>query len=105
MALVRRHLPAFLERLEQDGTGLPRFVTDELQAFITCGDFEHGFLLTACRRCGEQLRVQATGTQLQCLAVSDRVVFAGSARELAPSLREAADWLAPPQGFLQPLRR
>jgi hypothetical protein len=57
VALVRRHLPAFLERLEQDGAGLPRFVTDELHAFTTCGDFEHGFLQTACRRCGEQLRV------------------------------------------------
>ncbi len=57
MALVRRHLPAFLARLEHEGASLPRFVTDELHAFVTCGDFEHGFMLAACRRCGEQLHV------------------------------------------------
>jgi hypothetical protein len=57
VAVVRRHLPAFLERIEQEGGSLPKFVADELEAFVTCGDFEHGFLITACRRCGEQLRV------------------------------------------------
>ncbi len=30
---------------------------DELEAFITCGDFEHGFLVAQCRRCGDSLRV------------------------------------------------
>jgi len=29
----------------------------QAEAFVTCGDFGRGFLLTACRRCGEQLRV------------------------------------------------
>src|SRR5688500_16603689 len=57
VTLVRRHLPEFLERAEQHGGPMPSFVIDELQAFVTCGDFEGGFLLTACRRCGEQLRV------------------------------------------------
>ena len=30
---------------------------DELEAFISCGDFEHGFLVAQCRRCGDSLRV------------------------------------------------
>ncbi|MBM4269700.1 MAG: hypothetical protein FJ144_24380 [Deltaproteobacteria bacterium] len=29
----------------------------QAEAFVTCGDFGRGFLLAACRRCGEQLRV------------------------------------------------
>jgi hypothetical protein len=46
-----------LERIEQHSGELPGFVGEELRAFTTCGDFEHGFVLAACRRCGEQLRV------------------------------------------------
>ncbi|MBM4247825.1 MAG: transposase, partial [Deltaproteobacteria bacterium] len=57
VAIVRRHFPAFLERIEHDGGVLPKFVRDEFDGFVTCGDFERGFLVTACRRCGEQLRV------------------------------------------------
>ncbi|MBV1861957.1 MAG: transposase zinc-binding domain-containing protein [Nannocystaceae bacterium] len=29
----------------------------ELEAFITCSDFEHGFSVAQCRRCGDCLRV------------------------------------------------
>jgi len=50
-------LADFLTRLEQVGAELPRFVTAELGALITCGDFERGFMLAACRLRGEQLRV------------------------------------------------
>ncbi len=57
VAVVREHLPAFLERLEQSGGSLPAFVQRKLEAFVTCGDFEHGFLVAACRRCGDTLRV------------------------------------------------
>jgi len=42
--LVRRHLPGFLARLEEDGHGLPEFVRDELADL-------------ACRTCGDELRV------------------------------------------------
>lgn len=55
--LVRRHLPGFLARLEEDGHGLPEFVKDELAGFGVCGDFEQGFVQTACRTCGDELRV------------------------------------------------
>ena len=57
LALVREHWPAFRERLEKRAGSLPGFVRDELEAFITCGDFEHGFLVAQCRRCGDSLRV------------------------------------------------
>ncbi len=45
------------DRLEQRAGSLPAFVRDELEAFITCGDFEHGFLVAQCQRCGDSLRV------------------------------------------------
>ncbi|MEN8162182.1 MAG: transposase, partial [Myxococcota bacterium] len=54
---MREHLPVFLERLEARGVSLPAFVRDELEAFVTCGDFEHGFLVAQCQRCGDTLRV------------------------------------------------
>ena len=57
LALVREHWPAFRERLEERAGSLPGFVRDELEAFITCGDFENGFLVAQCRRCGDSLRV------------------------------------------------
>ena len=55
--LVRRHLPGFLARLEEAGHALPEFVKAELEGFATCGDFEKGFVRTACRACGDELRV------------------------------------------------
>ena len=57
LALVREHWPAFRERLEERAGSLPGFVRDEVEAFITCGDFEHGFLVAQCSRCGDSLRV------------------------------------------------
>jgi hypothetical protein len=32
-------------------------VCDEIEAFATCGDFEQGFLVAECRRCGDSRRV------------------------------------------------
>jgi AcrR family transcriptional regulator len=56
--LVRRHLAGFLERLEESGHGpLPEFVKAELEGFAGCGDFARGFVRTACRTCGDELRV------------------------------------------------
>jgi len=57
LALVREHWSAFRERLEERAGSLPGFVRDELEASITCGAFEHGFLVAQCRRCGDSLRV------------------------------------------------
>ncbi|MCR9162583.1 MAG: transposase zinc-binding domain-containing protein [Nannocystaceae bacterium] len=57
LALVREHWPSFRVRLEERAGSLPAFVRDELESFITCGDFEHGFLVAQCQRCGDSLRV------------------------------------------------
>ncbi len=72
LILVREHLAKFQERLEtQTGATLPGFVRAELEAFTTCGDFEQGFLLLACRHCGEQIRVpfscKGRGTCPSCM--------------------------------------
>jgi len=56
--LVRRHLAGFLAGLEETGQGpLPEFVKAELEGFAGCGDFEKGFIRTACRQCGDELRM------------------------------------------------
>ena len=56
--LVRQHLPGFLARLENSGQGpLPEFVKAELEGLDGCGDFEKGFMQTACRKCGDDLLV------------------------------------------------
>ncbi|MGH1347892.1 MAG: transposase zinc-binding domain-containing protein [Nannocystales bacterium] len=57
LAVVREHWPAFREQLEERVGSLPGFVRNELEAFITCGDFKYGFLVAQCRRCGDSLRV------------------------------------------------
>jgi len=44
LALVREHWPAFRDRLEERAGSVPAFVRDELEALLTCGGFEHGFL-------------------------------------------------------------
>ena len=54
--LIRQHLAGFLERCEEREP-LPDFVKAELEGFAACGDFEKGFVRTACRRCGDELRV------------------------------------------------
>lgn len=50
--MVDQHWPSFRERAEQAG-GLPKFVTDEFDAYLRCGILEHGFAHFACRRCGQ----------------------------------------------------
>ena len=38
---------------EQDGPGLPRFVTRELERALTCGVLAHGFARLRCTQCGQ----------------------------------------------------
>jgi hypothetical protein len=38
---------------ETDGTGLPRFVVAEVEAFLRCGILAHGFVRLACEACHE----------------------------------------------------
>ncbi len=36
------------------GSEYDLLVTGELDALLTCGDFEHGFLVAECQRCGDR---------------------------------------------------
>lgn len=51
--VCRRHLPTF-ERMWTDtdsGGCLPKFVTEELRSFLTCGILAHGFAQMHCEGC------------------------------------------------------
>jgi hypothetical protein len=56
--LVRQHLESFLAytREHYDG-GLPRYVEDELRAFLRCGVFSEGFVRAHCDACGHDLLI------------------------------------------------
>ena len=56
--LVRQNLESFLAyaREHYDG-GLPRYVEQELRAFLTCGVFSEGFVRCHCDTCGHDLLV------------------------------------------------
>jgi hypothetical protein len=60
-ALVRDHLKTFLayarERYER---GLPRYVEEELRAYLKCGVFAHGIVRARCDACGHDLLVAFT---------------------------------------------
>jgi len=52
--VLREHLATFLVRSnEQDGPGLPRFVTRELERALTCGVLAYGFARLRCTQCGQ----------------------------------------------------
>ncbi len=56
--IVQQHLEAFLEEArERYARGLPRYVEQELRAYLKCGILAHGFARAECRRCGEPLLV------------------------------------------------
>ncbi len=56
--IVRDHLLEFLDRArEQYRRGLPRYVEDELRAYLRCGIHAHGFARAVCRECGHELLV------------------------------------------------
>ncbi len=50
--LVQQHAATFFAQVEAaTGTGLPRFVKDEFDAFLECGILAHGFLRLRCADC------------------------------------------------------
>jgi len=54
---IREHLETFLaeERAKDpDGDGVPRFVADELRAYLTCGVLAHGFARFRCTGCATE---------------------------------------------------
>jgi hypothetical protein len=54
---VRGHLKTFLAELEQDGSGLPRFVVAEFERYLRCGILANGFARVRCSACGDELLV------------------------------------------------
>ena len=54
--LLAEHWRSFLAEAESadlGGSGLPRFVVDEVEAFLKCGILAHGFVRVACDDCRE----------------------------------------------------
>jgi putative transposase/transposase-like zinc-binding protein len=53
-ATLQAHWRSFLAETETEdgsGCGLPRFVVDEIEAFLRCGILAHGFIRVACDGC------------------------------------------------------
>ena len=56
--LVRLHLESFLAHArEHYESGLPRYVEQELRAYLKCGVFSEGFTRCHCDTCGHDLLV------------------------------------------------
>ena len=56
--LVREHLDDFLRHARENYAGpLPKYVERELQGYLACGDFAHGFAHVRCRDCDHELLV------------------------------------------------
>jgi hypothetical protein len=54
--LLAEHWRPFLAEIEAEdgsGCGLPRFVVDEVEAFLKCGIPARGFIRVACDGCRE----------------------------------------------------
>ena len=53
--VIQEHVETFFAQVEQEtGTGLPKFVKDEFEAFLECGILAHGFLRLRCGECAHE---------------------------------------------------
>jgi hypothetical protein len=50
--MVADHWPDFRERVEAEAGALPKFIVEELEAYLRCGILDHGCLHLVCRDCG-----------------------------------------------------
>jgi len=50
--LVRDHFAAFVERVQEGGRSLPRYVVAEFEALLRCGVLACGFMRARCAGCG-----------------------------------------------------
>jgi hypothetical protein len=51
--LMQQHAASFIAHTEANtGSELPRFITDDFDAFLECGILAHGFLRLRCGECG-----------------------------------------------------
>ncbi len=51
-AILRDHLPTFLDEREEAGAPLPKFVVKELRGYLTCGVLANGCAHFRCEKCG-----------------------------------------------------
>ena len=49
--MVQKHYRTMVAGIEASGRGLPRFVTDEFEAFLGCGILARGFMRVRCKNC------------------------------------------------------
>jgi hypothetical protein len=49
--IVREQLESFLARVRETGQSAPRFIEQELRAYLRCGVLAHGFLRLHCDAC------------------------------------------------------
>ena len=54
---VAAHVQTYIAQCEADGRPLPRFVTDEFNAYLECGIFAHGFIRLTCDTCQQDTLV------------------------------------------------
>lgn len=54
---VTRGVPAFRSAAAQAERDIPKFVERELNGYLQCGQFEHGFAQVSCRACSHTYRV------------------------------------------------
>ena len=55
--VVRDHLEDFLQEARErsrDGEGMPDFIVQELNKFLTCGSLAGGFARFKCQDCGHE---------------------------------------------------
>ncbi len=72
--IVQQNLETFLAyaREHYEG-GLPRYVEQELRAYLACGDFSRGFMRLSCEACGHDLLVAfSCGSRSICPSCTGR---------------------------------
>jgi hypothetical protein len=55
--VVRENLETLLAQASQDGSGLPRYVEEELRRYLSCGVLSEGFCRAVCEECGDEVVV------------------------------------------------
>ena len=51
---LSENLESFLAVREDEGSGLPAYVVEELRAYLKCGVIQYGFVRCVCECCGHE---------------------------------------------------
>jgi hypothetical protein len=93
LSRLQNHWRPFLADLDagSDGAPLPRFIVEEIEAYLRCGILAHGFLRVRCEECGESrlvgLSCKRRGFCPSCIGrrMSDTAAQPGGPRPAARS--------------------